>query len=135
MIRKMTLLTSLVTLCLLMSCTAQNYRYHVLSFTKSASKSMATGIANPEACKSLFEPAVYLGPVIDIPDDAVIWGTLIVTRENDLKAIPLYSWENRKGEKLFGCNGPSPAFALQAKTPAELAEMIAKRLGEKKKQD
>ena len=116
--------------CMLSSCSAEPYRYNLIVFERSAGKLLADGVGKPEYCKALFEPSVYLGPVIDIPKDAAVFGTLVVTRKEELKAIPLYIWQDKSGGRNFGCNGPGPQFAHHAKTEKELVKSLTGTLSE-----
>jgi hypothetical protein len=114
--------------CLLSSCSAEPYRYHLIVFERSAGKVLAEGAGQPGACKVMFEPAIYMGPVIDIPKDAAVFGTLVVTRKEELKALPLYTWQDKSGGRHFGCNGPGPNFAHHAKSREELIASLTKML-------
>jgi len=115
--------------CMLSSCAAEQCRYHLIVFERSAGKVLAEGIGQPEVCKALFEPAgIYIGPHIDIPQDAEVFGTLVVTRDDQLKALPLYTWHDKTGGMNFGCNGPAPQFAHHAKSREELLASLKQML-------
>jgi hypothetical protein len=132
MIRMVSSITALLSLCLLTSCASPSYTYHAVVFDKSPGTIVAAGVGNAKHCKALFEPpGTYIGPHIDIPKDASIFGGLVVIRQGQVKVVPLYTWQDKAGVKKFGCNGPAPQFAHQGNSQEELMKSITKIIGEK----
>ena len=83
------------------------------------------GKGDPEGCSLLLDPpGVYIGPSIDIPEGATVFGTLTVTDGLRIAAIPLHMWESEGGAVEFGCNGPSPRFARKASNPEEFLRAV-----------
>lgn len=122
------ILTCLMASLLMTSCQGSSYRYQLIEFENSLGKVSAEGMAKPEVFKGVFEPAIYIGPHIDIPKDANVFGVLIVMRDEELEVMPLYTWQDEAGITHAGCNGPMPQFAHQAKSKEELIQSLARML-------
>jgi hypothetical protein len=109
---------------------SSTYRCTCVVFDKSPATVIFSVDGKPEVCKALFAPPnVYIGPVVDIPETASVWGGLVVSHGNNIKAVPLYTWKDDEDKIQFGCNGPTPSFAQKGKSRDEFVNSIAKYVG------
>jgi hypothetical protein len=128
---------TIVTMCMMTlalalgSCSTGNYRYACVSLETIPGKVLAEGNGNPRPCKAMFERPLelYVGPAIEIPKAATVYGVLVITHGRRIGAIPLHKWTTEKGEAQFGCNGPTPQFAHQGKTQEEFLASLKHFLG------
>ncbi len=128
--KQMITTTYIITLALALgSCATGNYRYACISLETAPGKTLAEGNGNPRPCKAMFERPLppYVGPAIEIPKTATVYGVLVITHGGQIGAIPLHKWTTEKGEAQFGCNGPTPQFALHGKTQEEFIASIQRR--------
>ncbi len=129
--RRMITTTCMMTLAFVLgSCSTGNYRYACVSLETTPGKILAEGYGNPRPCKAIFERPLppYVGPAIEIPKTATVYGVLVITHGGQIGAIPLHKWITEKGEAQFGCNGPTPQFAHHGKTQEEFLASIERRL-------
>jgi hypothetical protein len=108
--------------------TAATYHYSIFEL-KAVHLQMPveTGAGKPAICEQLFKlPGVYVGPAISIPQTAIPFGVVVVTDGRTSAIVPLFSWTDEKGDKQYGCNGPSPQFARSAKSQEELIRTLGK---------
>ena len=82
------------------------------------------GQADANQCRYLFSPpGIYDGRHIDIPDGATVFGVIAVTDGTSTRIVPLFQWREGAGW-LYGCNGPTPAFAHRSTDKTELVDAV-----------
>ena len=109
----------------------RRYRYSVIFFSvpDGPGDLVLSGRGSGAVCRSVFvRPTIYIGPCIDIPDDAETFGVIVVSRGYEVGTVPLKTWTGSDGMVRYGCNGPSPSFAMCATDRDELLSKIPKRL-------
>lgn len=112
---------------LLCSCgRARTYHYSIFELKAAHLQTpVETGEGEPKVCEQLFKPlGPYVGPAISIPQTAIPFGVVTVTDGKTSAIVALFSWTDEKGERQYGCNGPSPQFARSAKNQAELIRTL-----------
>ncbi|MCP5524389.1 MAG: hypothetical protein H7A46_22895 [Verrucomicrobiales bacterium] len=88
-------------------------------------KPMKAGEGDPSVCETFFSPSrAYIGRITPIPQTATAFAVVVVTDGDTSAIVPLFTWLDEGGTKLFGCNGPSPLFALSARTGEELIKAL-----------
>ncbi len=77
------------------------------------------GALNAKQFYTWFKPRLTFssGPIFVLPNDAAIFGALILTNGEERIAIPLYRWMDGKTE-VFSCRSDSANFLVQ--TPGNL---------------
>ena len=115
--------TSIIILCmsaLAIAGRAEAKTYQFASFifngNQTISEPASSGQCQEAVCKLFFERLIlYEGKEIRIPNNARIFGVSTVSDGESSRIVPLFEWTDKKGIARYGCNGPSPEFALTAK--------------------
>lgn len=107
------------------------YQYEVISHERTQPNVIAAGQGDPQQCRNAFPPPpVYIGPMINIPPDAAVAGTLTIQRkrngQTEQEQFFIRKWTDEQGKVRFGCNGPAPQFAHRGATIEEVGQSVRK---------
>ena len=106
------------------------YRYTVFLFeARGRHRAVESGKGNVEVCRLLFDPPlIYTGRFVDIPEEARVFGVVLVSKGSASKLVTLCAWDEGEKGEFWGCNGPAPVFAQMEESRQECIEAIAEVL-------
>jgi hypothetical protein len=107
-------------------------RYEAITIKGNQPETVFQGNISPEQFQKWFKSDYVVGGErIEVPKDATLFGTLVLTDGQQILVMPFYTWGDEK-HKDYRCQGfevgKAPAFAVSGQSEKVFLQSMKKRL-------